>query len=706
VLAPPTPPACSPTQNLVNFVQFNGDINGIINANCRFTPPSAFPYCAFSGWACLPFTHSGGSDWEFTPINVFGVRVVGNLTNSYVEVLVYRNNANFGHVNFDGIYPLAPFEQWHVLVSVNCLTQVIQVYVNDKSLSPNNSPSWLALEDMAQQTTNGSGNLTGVYVGALGGLYPAAADFWWYPSMTDWLDLSVVANRRKFINADLTPVYLGANGELPMGAPAPIFLTARTSASDLITNYGQGGVPFPGYSASFEINLGQPDPSLPPLAMQDPGVCPCATKGCANYQVVVWSRGGASSGNTVPANFVVSNDSGLTWTKTARTDMLSGDAWGSSYVPVNDGVYNEYLLLDTFVNPSYPGFALVATSGCGTSVWNSSGVCKTTIAGFPTAAVVPWWNNTPISAHPVGTCPWQSYTGALSGSDEVAAGLNEAGFGSVNLHYNTGVSTDGGSTWTMGGTDSARTPPQTNGLFYVDQFFSGGNTGSTIFAQSAGGAIMYLVSGTFVYKSVDHGLTWTSVASADLPQVLWTPTGQHIVQCVGHIKCDTTGSKIVFAGQMYNSDGSTFVAPSVWTTVNGGTSWINAANPTVLGIAAANGPQGIWLGSSPNGNVLLLTSPIGATATFGVWASLNGGSTWVNVASTPAKGSQAIGCAVSPDGECFAVLLGEHGPSSTSGSPTTWMEVSTDQGNTWCSMEVPFDYVTATPDLYVFPAGS
>ena len=362
MLAPPTPPACSPTQSLVNFVQFNGVIWGLSNSNCAFTPASAFPYGLFSAWACTPFTHSGASDWTFSPINVFYVNVVGG-TGGRVEVKVYRNNANYGHVNYDGIFPVNPFSQWNVLVSVNCLTQVVQVYVNDVPLSPNNAPSWVALENMATQGS-GSGAINSFDVGALGGVYPAAANIWWFPSMTEWVDLSVVANRRKFINADLTPVDLGVNGEVPMGEDVPVYLIAKTGAFDIATNYGLAGRPYPGYSTSWIVNLAQSSgETLPKLTLQDPGVCPCPVKGCANYQVVVWSRGGASSGNTVPANFVVSNDSGRTWTKTARTDSLSGDAWGASYVPVNDGVYNEYLLLDTFVNPSYPGFALVATSG-------------------------------------------------------------------------------------------------------------------------------------------------------------------------------------------------------------------------------------------------------------------------------------------------------------------------------------------------------
>jgi hypothetical protein len=66
------------------------------------------------------------------------------------------------------------------------------------------------------------------------------ADCWW--GLGQFADLTVTANRRKFISAALHPVDLGAAGELPTGAPPTFFLRraptalAATFANDLSGN--------------------------------------------------------------------------------------------------------------------------------------------------------------------------------------------------------------------------------------------------------------------------------------------------------------------------------------------------------------------------------------------------------------------------------------------------------------------------------------
>jgi hypothetical protein len=54
-----------------------------------------------------------------------------------------------------------------------------------------------------------------------------------------YLDLSVETNRRKFISAAGKPVYLGANGERPTGAPPLVFLSGP--AATWHNNLGSGG---------------------------------------------------------------------------------------------------------------------------------------------------------------------------------------------------------------------------------------------------------------------------------------------------------------------------------------------------------------------------------------------------------------------------------------------------------------------------------
>jgi hypothetical protein len=63
------------------------------------------------------------------------------------------------------------------------------------------------------------------------------ADLWWAPGV--YLDLTVTANRRKFISADRRPVPLGANGQTPTGSAPLIFLSGDLAAWH--TNKGTGG---------------------------------------------------------------------------------------------------------------------------------------------------------------------------------------------------------------------------------------------------------------------------------------------------------------------------------------------------------------------------------------------------------------------------------------------------------------------------------
>jgi len=67
------------------------------------------------------------------------------------------------------------------------------------------------------------------------------ADFWL--DFNTYMDLSVAANRRKFINASLQPVFLGADGSLPTGQSPIIFFSGYYDNRFLSTNHGTGGSP-------------------------------------------------------------------------------------------------------------------------------------------------------------------------------------------------------------------------------------------------------------------------------------------------------------------------------------------------------------------------------------------------------------------------------------------------------------------------------
>lgn len=131
----------------------------------------------------------------------------------------------------------------HLLISVDSVAQVLQVYVNDSPLSVTTG-GWTGSGTLNISSGFSTWVLTsaGSWSGAPGG-GPGVADAW-VASPASFFDLTVVANRRKFINADLSLVDLGVDGSEPLGTAAPIFLTVRpgdTNPAHFISNNGTGG---------------------------------------------------------------------------------------------------------------------------------------------------------------------------------------------------------------------------------------------------------------------------------------------------------------------------------------------------------------------------------------------------------------------------------------------------------------------------------
>jgi hypothetical protein len=58
-------------------------------------------------------------------------------------------------------------------------------------------------------------------------------------SFTDYFDLTIAANRRKFIRGSGKPQFLGANGERPTGTSPAIYMKGPASA--FASNLGTGG---------------------------------------------------------------------------------------------------------------------------------------------------------------------------------------------------------------------------------------------------------------------------------------------------------------------------------------------------------------------------------------------------------------------------------------------------------------------------------
>jgi hypothetical protein len=261
VASAPTENVCTPIHNAVSLVQFNGTVNGLVQTNVSPFGPNPFSFLLHSSWHCCPPGPGPvtGCDLSFAPINVFEVNVAAsNGHQSTCEIKVFNAAAQ----QYDAHFNPLPSQQWHVLVSVNTNTQTVQLYVNDVPYAPT-SGGWTGSGQMPGSA--GPSSITVVDVGSNGSVFAAVADIWEMRT-PGWVDLSVTANRRKFINADLSPVDLGASGQNPFGTPPNFYLNADSGvANDFTINRGTSG-------GTFTINLNGP------LSMQAPGTCPCAAR--------------------------------------------------------------------------------------------------------------------------------------------------------------------------------------------------------------------------------------------------------------------------------------------------------------------------------------------------------------------------------------------------------------------------------------------
>ena len=106
----------------------------------------------------------------------------------------------------------------HILASFNTATSVRHLFIDD-------------VEDtVISETFNADAIAT--YAGVDTSVGPAALKFNGDLSEVyignEFLDLSVVANRRKFISAAGDPVFMGSSGQLPTGSAPMIYLSGPT----------------------------------------------------------------------------------------------------------------------------------------------------------------------------------------------------------------------------------------------------------------------------------------------------------------------------------------------------------------------------------------------------------------------------------------------------------------------------------------------
>jgi hypothetical protein len=248
----------------VTLAQLNTNISGLSVANTHFgfPQPGNFHTLLMSFWACGPLANAPGTSgyagiWpEFNSAEFFTFDPGFSNGIKFTNQTLGANNS-FYH----GIWVVpSPGMRMHFLLSVDTHAQTVQLYINDQRVPV--SDAWTGTPPFDFNLGPYPANIWAWDVSAVigSGRAPALGDAW-IANPPAFVDLSVTANRRKFINADLTPVDLGNTGAGPFGTSPNIYMSVRPGgvATDILINRGTGGGTW-GYSQN-------------PPTLQDAGAC-------------------------------------------------------------------------------------------------------------------------------------------------------------------------------------------------------------------------------------------------------------------------------------------------------------------------------------------------------------------------------------------------------------------------------------------------
>ncbi len=190
--------------------------------------PTTYSTGLLSTWLCLPSPSS--SVYLYLGGN-FGGGLI-QITPTSIGVSLRAGNNLIGTGTFTPASSLQG-TRFNLLVSWDSIGQKIQVYVNNAAVS--GALTWYSSQNIDIDTYE---SIWGIQGG------PCSIADLWVSNTSSFIDLSVAANRQKFILYDLLPVDVGATGQNPLGSTPPIFLhqpAGSSNAADFALNLGTGG---------------------------------------------------------------------------------------------------------------------------------------------------------------------------------------------------------------------------------------------------------------------------------------------------------------------------------------------------------------------------------------------------------------------------------------------------------------------------------
>lgn len=291
-----------------SLTQINTNINGLGRANTAWGFPANtnFHTLLMSYWMCGPAAVPGVGTgvcgfWpEFNSASFFTFEAAGaggtglSFSNQTLGALAHFFRGDFA-------LPSPPGMLMHFLLSVDTHTQTVQVYINDQAV-PVTGGTWTGTPPFDFNVANNI-NIWAWDVSDVitSGRFPALADAW-ISNPPAFVDLSVVANRRKFINANLTPVDLGDTGAVPFGYQPAMYMSVRPGGvpTDILLNRGRGGGSWNADTAPPTLQAGGAC-SLPPAPPEPPPSTPPPLT--SNLISLSWSNdAGHTYGNPVSQN--------------------------------------------------------------------------------------------------------------------------------------------------------------------------------------------------------------------------------------------------------------------------------------------------------------------------------------------------------------------------------------------------------------------